>query len=321
MRKCSPSDAPVLSIIVPCYNEEEIIEWSANTLSDFLNSLKKEALINNESYLCFVDDGSKDKTYETLNKLRIDNQYLRIIKLSRNFGHQAAILAGLKYAKKKCDCAITIDADLQDDHTTIKSMIEKFNTGSEIVYGIRNIRTSDSNFKRITARIFYKIMEFLGAKTIKDHADYRLLSQRAIKFLFKHKEVNIFIRGLVPEIGLKTDTVYYERSIRIAGETKYPFKKMLAFAIEGITSFSVKPLRLVTFLGIIIILLSLLVAIYILVSFLLGAIIVGWTSTIISIWFLGGVQLLSLGIIGEYIGKIYKESKERPIFLIEEIVQ
>ncbi len=321
MKKCSPSDAPVLSIIVPCYNEEEIIEWSANTLSDFLNSLKKEALINIESYLCFVDDGSKDKTYETLNKLRIDNQYLRIIKLSRNFGHQAAILAGLKYAKKKCDCAITIDADLQDDHTTIKSMIGKFNSGAEIVYGIRNIRTSDSNFKRITARIFYKIMEFLGAKTIKDHADYRLLSQRAIKFLLKHKEVNIFIRGLVPEIGLKTDMVYYERSIRTAGETKYPLKKMFAFAIEGITSFSVKPLRLVTFLGIIIILLSLVVAIYILVSFLLGAIIVGWTSTIISIWFLGGVQLLSIGIIGEYIGKIYKESKERPIFLIEEIIQ
>lgn len=321
MKNAIPTNKPRLAIIIPCYNEQDIIEWTCSTLVKYMESLKMNSIIDNNSYLCFIDDGSSDKTLQILKKLNSNAENIKVIKLSKNFGHQSALLAGLNYAKKNCDCAVTIDADLQDDFTAIGDMLNYYNDGAEVVYGVRNIRTSDSFFKRITARGFYAIMSFLGAATVKDHADFRLLSKRAIKFLFKHKEVNLFLRGIVPEIGLKSNIVYYERSIRTAGETKYPLKKMISFAIDGITSFSVKPLRVVTLLGVIIILLSLFVAVYILISNILGSNIAGWTSIIISIWFLGGIQLLCLGIIGEYIGKIYKESKERPVFLIEEIIE
>ena len=308
---------PLLSIILPCYNEEEIIRDSFFKLDEFLTELISKKRINIESFICFVDDGSKDKTFDILQLLKTKSSRIHIVKLSKNFGHQAAILAGMEYSVKNSDCCVTIDADLQDDYSVIERMIELFTLGTEVIYGVRNIRTTDTFFKRVTAQIFYVLMSILGAETIKNHADFRLLSKRAVEYLFKFNEVNLFLRGIVPEIGLKSEKVYYERSVRIAGETKYPLKKMIAFAIEGITSFSIKPLRLVTLLGLIIILFTFIIAIYILISYWLGRIVQGWTSTIISIWFLGGVQLLSLGIIGEYVGKIYKESKKRPRYLIE----
>ncbi len=242
------NDIPLLSIVIPCYNEQEIIGYTSKELLKFLDRLKKGKKINTNSFLCFVNDGSKDDTWKSLLEIKSQNEHIKLLKLSNNFGHQSALLAGLNYVKDKCDCAVTIDADLQDDHAVIEQMVEKYNTGYEIVYGVRKKRETDTFFKRITAKIFYKIMYLLGAKIIYNHADFRLLSNRAIDFLLSFKEVNLFLRGIVPTIGLKNDVVYYDRKDRIAGETKYPLRKMLAFAFEGITSFSVKPLRMVTFL-------------------------------------------------------------------------
>ena len=314
-------EIPTLSIVIPCYNEQEIIDYTSKELLGFLDNLKSSKKINDNSFLCFVNDGSKDDTWNCLLKIKSQNKNIKLLKLSNNFGHQSALIAGLNFVKDKCDCAVTIDADLQDDHVVIEQMIEKFNAGFEIVYGVRKKRKTDTFFKRITAKFFYKIMYLLGAKIVYNHADFRLLSNRAIDFLLSFKEVNLFLRGIVPTIGLKNDIVYYDRKDRIAGETKYPLRKMLTFAFEGITSFSIKPLRIVTFLGGIILLLSIFTGIYVIFSLLKGDVVQGWTSNFVSIWFFGGIQLLSIGIIGEYLGKVYKESKRRPIFFIEETVE
>ncbi len=312
---------PILSIIVPCYNEEEIIDYTAKQLTSFIDTLIKKKEINEKSFICFINDGSSDNTWKQLLTLKSKLPNIKLVKLSNNFGHQAALIAGLTTVKNKCDCAITIDADLQDDHTVIEPMIKKYISGSEIVYGVRKKRESDTFFKKITAKFFYKLMYHLGAKIIYNHADFRLLSKRAIEFLLSFKEVNLFLRGIVPTIGLKSEIVYYDRGKRIAGETKYPFRKMLGFALEGITSFSVKPLQIVTFLGCLILLLSIFAGIYVMTSFIKGNVVQGWTSNFISIWFFGGVQLLSIGIIGEYLGKVYKETKHRPPFFIEETIE
>lgn len=317
MNELKKETIPKLSIILPCFNEEEVIESSISILHIYLKDLIRKEIVDKDSFLCFVDDGSKDKTLELLLKEKKTLSLIKIIKLSRNFGHQSALLAGLEYCKDKCDCSVTIDADLQDDHTVIGEMINKYYSGCEVVYGVRNKRDKDSFFKKRSALAFYKLMNKMGATTINNHADFRLLSRRAVSFLFEHREVNLFLRGIVPMIGLKTDVVYYERKERTAGETKYPLKKMISFAIDGVTSFSIQPLRFVTLLGIITIIISLFIGGYILISYLLGHVIAGWTSLIVSVWFLGGIQLLCIGIIGEYIGKIYKETKERPRFLIE----
>lgn len=308
-----------LAIVVPCYNEEEIIETTVQTISNYLTQLKKSKTIANSSFICFVDDGSKDSTLEKL--VFLQNKYvgIHIVKLSKNFGHQAALLAGLEHCTEICDCAVTMDADLQDDIEAIEEMVLKYNSGSEVVYGVRNDRVTDSFFKKTTAKLFYNLMNLLGASTVKNHADFRLLSTRAILFLFEYKEVNLFLRGIITKIGLRSDFVYYKRNERSAGETKYPLKKMIGFAIDGITSFSVKPLRIVTSLGLLIILISLIVGIYILLSISSQSNVRGWASLIVSIWFIGGIQLFCIGILGEYIGKIYNESKNRPRYQIEHI--
>lgn len=311
---------PKIAIVLPCYNEQEIIEYTTTKLNAFIEDLIERDKIDVESFLCFVNDGSIDKTWERLVELKQGNKQITLVKLSTNFGHQAALLAGLSVSKSKCDCAITIDADLQDNYLVIEDMINKFQDGVEIVYGIRKKRESDTFFKRTTAKLFYKLMTMLGAKIIYNHADFRLLSNRAIEYLSSFKEVNIFLRGIVPTVGLSNDVVYYDRIERIAGDTKYPLKKMIAFAFEGITSFSVKPLRMVTLFGSLILLLSFFAGIYVLVSFIKGTTVEGWSSNFISIWFLGGAQLLCIGIIGEYLGKVYKETKKRPIYFIEDII-
>ena len=318
--KENPGICPKLAIVIPSYNEEEVIYSTATILTGFLNELKARNLIDDNSFLCFVDDGSRDKTVSILKDFKQKDTLLKIVKLSRNFGHQSALLAGLSYVKDCSDCCVTLDADLQDDFTVIEEMVKNFAGGAEVVYGVRNKRDKDTLFKRYSAELFYWLMNFLGASTLRNHADFRLLSSRAVDFLLDYTEVNMFLRGIVPLFGLKSEIVYYERKERTAGETKYPFRKMIAFAIEGITSFSVKPLRVVTFLGGIMILVTMVIGIYILISTLGGRVVQGWTSLIVSIWFLGGVQLFCLGILGEYIGKIYKEAKKRPRFLTEEII-
>lgn len=319
MQSSGKTKKPILSIVVPCYNEKEIIADTILKLSDYLGKLKEQKQINDLSFLCFVDDGSKDNTLELLQAAQNTNKHVSVVKLSKNFGHQAALLAGMEFCVSKCDYSVSIDADLQDDIETIGLMLEKVNLGAEIVFGVRNNRDTDSLFKKATAHFFYNIMHVLGASTLKNHADFRLLSQRAITYLFKYQEVNLFLRGIVPEIGLQTDVVYYKRKKREAGETKYPLRKMIAFAVEGITSFSVKPLRFVTLLGLSIIVISIFVGIYIFLSISSESVVRGWASQIISIWFLGGIQLFSIGILGEYIGKIYKETKGRPRYHVAEI--
>ncbi len=312
---------PCLALIVPCYNEEEIIEHSVTELNKLFQAMIDRSIIHEDSFMYFVNDGSVDNTLKLLLQLKKNYQRLKVINLTKNFGHQAALLSGLNSVIDKCDCAISIDADLQDDISVLEEMIKKFNLGSEIVYGVRKARKTDSFVKRFTAKSFYRFMALAGVKLVYNHADYRLMSNRAIKHLSSFKEVNLFLRGLIPEIGLQTSSVYYDRKIRIAGETKYPLKKMLTFAFEGISSFSVMPLRLMIFIGFIIISISIVMGIFVLIAFIQGAVIQGWASTVLSIWFLGGVQLFGLGIIGEYTGKVYKETKQRPIYFIDQIFE
>jgi len=311
---------PVVAIVVPCYNEQEIITHSSGLLHLYVQKLIENNAVNKDSFICFINDGSKDSTLSILQKIKKEIP-IRIINLTRNYGHQAALLAGLHYVEDKCDCAVSIDADLQDDIEVIGDMIEKYKGGNEIVYGVRKARSTDSFFKRFTAKRFYRLMLFAGVRIVYNHADFRLMSSRALNFLKSFNEVNLFLRGIIPEIGLKSDFVYYDRKKRIAGNTKYPLKKMTAFAMEGISSFSVMPLRMMTALGFVIILISLIVGVYVLIGYLAGNVIQGWASTFISIWFLGGIQLFALGVLGEYIGKIYKESKRRPVYLIDEIFE
>ena len=311
----------ILSIIVPCYNEEEMLPITFESLRNKLSDLISKGKISPDSFLLFVDDGSKDKTWELIENENKIHKEVRGLKLAGNVGHQFALTAGLNFAKDICDMSISIDADLQDDIEVFDEMVDLYHEGNDIVYGVRNKRKTDTFFKRFTAQSFYRLMNFFGAKTIYNHADFRLMSKRALEQFYKYKEENLYIRGIVPLIGYKTACVYYDRKVRVAGESKYPLKRMLALAIEGITSFSVKPIRYIILLGVISVFLSMAALIYALISFIFLTVEPGWTSLIVSIWFLGGVQLISIGLIGEYIGKIYMEVKGRPRYNIDKYTE
>ncbi|RDU65544.1 glycosyltransferase family 2 protein [Helicobacter sp. MIT 14-3879] len=310
---------PTLYLVVPCYNESEIIKLSIETINKKLESLINKKAIKKKSKIIFVNDGSKDNTLDLLKQYK--TKLIEIISLSTNKGHQNALLAGLNYAKDNCDIAISLDCDLQDDIDLIDKFVEKYKEGFEIVYGVRNNRKEDSFFKAYSAMAFYKIMKFLGVDIVYNHADYRLLSNRVLKCLLEFKEVNLFLRGIIPMLGFKSCKLYYKRNKRVAGESKYPFIKMLSFAIDGITSFSIKPLRILNLIGILISLFSLIIGIWALISYFIGNTISGWTSIVVPMYFLGGIQIIGLGIIGEYIGKIYKESKKRPLYFVDEIIK
>lgn len=308
---------PILTIVVPCFNEEEVLLETIDELRNLMIDMVNDKLISNRSKMLFVDDGSKDHTWELIYKEGLRNEYVRGLKLSRNVGHQNALLAGLYTAKEYSDCVITIDADLQDDISAIPELIKKFEEGNEIVYGVRRRRQTDTFFKRFTAQAFYKLMKKMGVELVYNHADFRLMSRRAIQVLEGFKEVNLFLRGMIPLIGFTSAFVSYDRKERKAGNTKYPLKKMAAFALDGITSFSVTPIRAVLLIGFISFFVSLLFGIYFLSLKLYGATQTGWTSLIISIWLIGGLQLIATGLIGEYVGKIYKETKQRPKFTVD----
>ena len=310
-----------LYLVIPCYNEEEVLPETSKQLRVKMETLMAAGKISKESRIVFVNDGSKDRTWEIIESLHKENPLFQGIKLSRNKGHQNALLAGLMTVKEHCDMAISMDADLQDDIDAIDGMLEKYAEGCDIVYGVRNARDTDTAFKRKTAEGYYKVMGLLGADIVYNHADYRLMSKRALDGLEQFKEVNLFLRGVVPMIGYKSDKVYYARKERFAGESKYPLKKMLAFAWEGLTSLSVKPIRMIMTLGSVIFLVSIAMLIYSVVRHAMGATLVGWTSTVVSIWAIGGLQLLAIGIIGEYIGKVYLETKQRPKFIVEEYLK
>ena len=308
-----------LYIVVPCYNEEEVLSETASRLKKKMCSLNENGIIDDESRVMFVDDGSRDKTWEMISLLVKEDKLFSGVKLSKNRGHQNALLAGLMTAKQYADCVISMDADLQDDIDAVDRFVEKYNAGNDIVYGVRSSRKKDTAFKRVTAQGFYKFMKLLGVDIVYNHADYRLMSKRALDALEQYSEVNLFLRGIVPLIGFKWDTVEYERNERVAGKSKYPLKKMLSFAFDGITSFSIRPIRIITSLGFLIFLASLISVIVLLILKLFGSTVQGWTTLMASIWMIGGIQLLSLGVIGEYIGKIYKEVKARPRYIIETI--
>jgi polyisoprenyl-phosphate glycosyltransferase len=308
---------PIFTIIVPCYNEEEVLEVTIDQLTAKLSELIKQNLVSEKSKVLFVDDGSKDRTWHLIYKASLNNEMVKGLKLSRNAGHQNALLAGLFSAKEASDCMVTIDADLQDDIHAINEMVKKYNEGYEVVYGVRSSRESDTFFKRFTAEGFYKLMDKLGVKLVFNHADFRLMSKRAVDELEHFAESNMFLRGIVPLIGFNSTSVCYERRERLAGETKYPLKKMLAFAFDGITSFSVTPIRFVMLIGCLSFFVSLLFGLYFLTLKLFGNTELGWTSLITSIWLIGGVQLIALGLVGEYIGKIYKETKRRPKYIVD----
>ena len=311
----------VLYLVVPCYNEEDVLPSSVEILCKKLMEMVSNELVSVDSKILFVDDGSKDATWSIIKNYSSMKHEVIGLKLSHNRGHQNALYAGMMFAKDKCDCIISIDADLQDDIDVLPNFIEKFNLGCHIVYGVRSERKKDSLFKRMTAQGFYRFMNLMGAETIYNHADYRLMSKKALDALSEYDEVNMFLRGVVPLIGLKTDTVQYGRKERMAGETKYPFRKMVNFALDGITSFSVKPLRLISSFGLICSVLSVCGLLYALISHFLGYTVPGWTAITCSIWLLGGIQLLGIGVVGEYIGKIFSEVKRRPRYFIEEIAR
>jgi len=312
---------PTVYFVIPCYNEEEVLGETVKRLTKKLNSMKDHDLADEKSRVLLVDDGSKDKTWEMISQYSHDNKYIEGLKLAHNRGHQHALLAGLMTSIDKCDCAISLDADLQDDIDALDKFVEKFKEGCDVVYGVRNKRDTDSFFKRTTAEGFYKVMKMLGVDVVFNHADYRLMSKRALEGLAEYSEVNLFLRGIVPLIGYRSDYVYYDRHERFAGESKYPLKKMISFALDGITSFSVKPLKLISNLGIIISILSIIGLLYALISYFTGHAVTGWTATVASIWLLGGLQMLCLGVVGGYIGKIYSEVKRRPRFRIEEYLE
>ncbi|MCR4690832.1 MAG: glycosyltransferase family 2 protein [Lachnospiraceae bacterium] len=306
-----------LAIVVPCYQEEEMLPITVKELGDVLGELAAKGKIARDSFVLFVDDGSRDKTWQLISEYHDKYPYVEGLKLAGNVGHQFALTAGMLCAMKSCDMLISIDADLQDDTDVMEEMIDKFHDGCDIVYGVRNDRKKDSLFKRTTAEAFYKFMAALGVKTIYNHADYRLMSKRAVEHFAKFEETNLYIRGIVPMLGYRTDQVYYERKERVAGESKYPLGKMLSLAWNGITSFSVKPINFVTTLGGVIIFLCILAGIYALISYGSGHVVPGWTSLILSVWLLGGLQLFAIGLVGQYIGKIYLEVKHRPRYQVE----
>jgi glycosyltransferase involved in cell wall biosynthesis len=303
--------------VVPCYNEQEVLKDTITQLSSVLNDLRKEELISAHSKILFVDDGSKDRTWSLIAMESTINSYVTGLKLSCNVGHQKALLAGLEKAKSKSDCVISIDADLQDDVSVIRNFILKYQEGDEVVYGVRDSRETDTFFKRNTALCFYRFMQKLNINLVYNHADYRLMSKRAIEELSRYKEADLFLRGIVPLIGFKSSKVTYNRKERLAGETKYPLKKMVSFAFNGLTSFSVVPIRAFTFLGCVLFFISVMTGCYAFIQKLLGNTSIGWTSLIISIWLLGAIQLISIGVVGEYIGKIFIEVKKRPPYAVD----
>lgn len=309
-----------LYLVIPCYNEEEVLPETSKRLKEKVTSLITKGKIDEGSRIVFVNDGSKDRTWELISELHKQDPMFSGINLSRNRGHQNALLAGLMTVKDHADMVISMDADLQDDIDAVDEMVEKYLNGVDIVYGVRSSRAKDTFFKKATAEGFYKLMNSMGANTVFNHADYRLMSRRALEGLAQFGEVNLFLRGIVPMIGYTTDVVYYERGERFAGESKYPLGKMLSFAVEGITSLSTKPIRLITGLGFFIFLISIIILIYSLVRHFIGETIVGWTTLMVSVWGIGGLILLSLGVVGEYIGKIYLETKARPRFIVEEFL-
>lgn len=310
-----------LAIVVPCYNEEEVLKIASKELRGVLADLVRKGKIAEDSFILFVNDGSRDRTWELIEEEnRMYPVQVHGVKLAGNVGHQFALTAGLITAKDMSDVTISIDADLQDDVAVIEEMIDKFHAGNDIVYGVRRERKTDTFFKRTSAQAFYRIMDMMGVKTVYNHADFRLMSRRAVEEFSKYKETNLFLRGMMPLIGYQTDSVYYDRKERVAGESKYPLKKMLALAFNGISSFSVKPISLILGMGLFIIFVAVLAAIYALVSFFTGHVVPGWTSMILSIWFLGGLQLLAIGLVGQYIGKIYIEVKQRPRYNIEKVL-
>ena len=308
----------VLYLVIPCYNEQEVLPETAKQLNQKMSDLITQEKISPDSRIVFVNDGSKDTTWQIIQSLHAENKIFQGVNLSRNKGHQNALLAGLMTVKDCCDMTISLDADLQDDIDAIDGMVEKYYEGCEIVYGVRNSRKTDTFFKKTTAEGYYKVMQMLGADIVFNHADYRLMSRKALEGLEQFHESNLFLRGIVPMIGYKTGEVYYARKERMAGESKYPLKKMLSFAWEGITSLSVRPIKMITSCGALIFIVSIIMLIYSLIRHLMGATTIGWTSMMFSIWALGGLQLLSIGIIGEYIGKVYMESKARPKYIVQE---
>ena len=309
-----------LYIVIPCYNEEAVLLETATRLREKMHTLISENIISNDSRVILVDDGSSDGTWELIKRIHYSDKLFSGCKLSRNQGHQNALLAGLDCARGKCDAVISMDADLQDDIEVIDDFVKKYEEGNEVVYGVRSSRKNDSFFKSKTAKLFYKVMELMGAEIVSNHADYRLLGSKALEGLFEFKEVNLFLRGIVPLVGYKSAKVYYERKERFAGNSKYPLKKMISFALDGITSFSIKPIKMITSVGVIFVLVSGIMLLYSLISYFTGHSVSGWASLITSIWLLGGLQLLAIGIIGEYIGKVFLETKKRPRYIIEELL-
>lgn len=312
---------PCVYFVIPCYNEEAVLPETLRRLSEKLNKMIGGGLISESSRILLVDDGSKDRTWEIIAEANRANEFVEGVKLAHNRGHQNALMCGLMTAKERCDCAITLDADLQDDIEVMDEFVRKFTDGCDVVYGVRNKRDTDTWFKRTTAEGYYKVLGLMGVDIVFNHADYRLMSRRALEGLAEYKEVNLFLRGLVPLIGYRSDYVYYDRHERFAGETKYPLKKMISFAVEGVTSFSVKPLKLISGLGILISALSVFGLLYALISYFAGWAVSGWTAIVCSIWLLGGLQMLCLGVVGMYIGKIYNEVKARPRYRIETYLQ
>lgn len=311
-----------LAIVVPCFNEEEVLKIASKALREVLGQLIQKQKIAADSFILFVNDGSKDKTWELIEEEHAAYPIQVCgVNLAGNVGHQFALTAGLITAKDMCDVTISIDADLQDDVAVIEEMVDKYHAGNDIVYGVRRERKTDTFFKRTTAQAFYKLMAIMGVKTVYNHADFRLMSRRAVEQFSRYKETNLFLRGMMPLIGYQTDNVYYDRKERVAGESKYPLKKMLSLAFNGISSFSVKPISLILGVGLFIIICSILAAVYAFISYFTGHVVPGWTSLILSIWFLGGLQLLAIGLVGQYIGKIYIEVKQRPRYNIEKILK
>ena len=309
-----------LYVVVPCYKEEEVLPETSKRLKAKLTALIAQGKISPRSRILFVNDGSKDRTWPIIEELHAQDRIFSGVNLSRNRGHQNALLAGLMTAVQYADMVVSMDADLQDDIDAMDRMIDAYHEGYDVVYGVRSSRKTDSFFKRFTAESFYKLMKAMGVDIVFNHADYRLMSRRAVEGLSQFKEVNLFLRGIVPQIGYPWTTVEYERAKRFAGESKYPLKKMLSFAFDGITSFSVKPLRLILFLGGVIFALSLVMLLWTLIRWIAGATVSGWASLMCSIWMIGGIQLLALGVIGEYIGKVYSETKARPRYIIERVL-
>lgn len=306
-----------LAIVVPCYNEEAVLLETSKRLTALLRSLIGAEEIASDSFVLFVNDGSRDQTWPIISQLHAENPLLCGCNLAANVGHQCALWAGMTVAKEHADVLVSIDADLQDDPEAIREMVRKYHEGCEVVYGVRRERKTDTWFKRTTALAFYRLMHVMGTKTVYNHADFRLMSRRAVEHLLLFGERNLFTRGLVPLVGYKSDKVYYDRAERFAGESKYPLAKMLNFAVDGITSFSVKPIRLITFLGVLFLIVALLVVVWIAVSLIMGNAVRGWSSLMVSIWFCSGCVLMAIGIVGEYIGKVYVETKRRPLFNVE----